>query len=219
MAHKDKISEDNNLASKDEAEENSEVFSGNVQLAVTSPAESDSLIVERLSQVYSAFTASTLSQQPLLDGNYNFLSFICMIADLVLALELFDQGMSSVDWSSSNPNRDRMTSYFTTNSDFLPAMVNIWGVSWEVSTGSASCCSSLTFCSAKFSSSYGSNLGVPMPLITRVIKGTPLPHHCVVHCAHNHGSPTQNYLSHIVVRKVTPDNLHHQSDDSNCLYP
>lgn len=217
MARKSKHVEDNDSASREEVGRNTETFSDNVQLTASSSTEPVSPTVDSLSQVYSAFTASTLSQQPLIDGNYSLLSFVSAISDPILALEIFDRCMASVDWSCSNLDHDMMINYFTTNNDFLPTMVNLWGFSWEVSNESDLCCPSLIPSLAKFPSSYRSNLRIPTPFIERVIKATPHTRHFIANCAHCHRSPTQNYLSHIVLRKGPPDDLHHRSNDPNCL--
>jgi hypothetical protein len=88
------------------------------------------LSVESLQQVYEAFTATLLIQQPLQDGKApnSWRSSNCA------AFDLFDRYVSSVGWGSESLDREAFLNYLETNQDFIPSVLKIWGFAWEVST-------------------------------------------------------------------------------------
>ena len=90
--------------------------------------------VESLQYVYDAFTTAILAQKPLQEGRR---SILCNFSNCE-ALHVLDHCISSVDWTSQTPDRDAFLRYFETNLDFIPSMIKIWGIAWDVFSQSSS---------------------------------------------------------------------------------
>lgn len=127
---KRKRSEEGNNEEKDISGQ--QEYSSSASASEESPSEPINLSLHTLTQINAAFTASTLTQPPLLEGKRFLIILHCFKAQFTLAFKLFDRCISLIDWTSSNSNRDLMTDYFTANAEFIPTMINLWSFSWEV---------------------------------------------------------------------------------------
>jgi len=79
-----------------------------------------------LSEIYGAFTATTLVQQPLVEG------IPLWKPGLYTAFKRLDECVNRIDWGFANDARDAACKFFSANPDFLSTAVNLWGTSWEV---------------------------------------------------------------------------------------
>ena len=106
-----------------------------------------------------------------------------------------------------------MIDYITTNKEFLPSMINLWGLAWEVFPGFT--LNWLTIL-AKFYFSCDTYPPYIMSVAGSVIKCTLSFYYYNVYCTHNLRATNKNYLSHLILWCIRCNSCNHSTFDKTC---